>query len=450
MKQPFRGAAAALLLAGALTPLRAAPARAPEKFPEVPIRHYGFPLPDRSAQMWSALYPASNGKVYIGLCTHADAALAYEFDPQTEKMRLLANLTVVAGERGRGIWTTGKIHVQMQELDGYVYFGALCEDNGPPAIDFSSFGGSHWYRIHMATGRVEQLPLITRYWGLLGQALDAKRRLLYGLAEDGRLYRYHIDERWTEELGRVDDWDICRTIFADDRGNVYGSCAPGVVWKYDAEKDALVDLEQVRLPVTLQSRTMAKPMLDRRAQWRIVEWDSTDQAAYGIVGGSNRLFRFRVNDGPEGSIEMLAELCAPPFRGGDPYRIPSATLAMALEPRTRKIYYAPIVEGDFDYGAVRKFETGEKEAKTEMAFGGKAPRSFLVCYDLRTGERSDLGLMRAKDGRYAYGLGAAKVDAKGRLWVVGAFEEPDPARAAQPDSGQLPYSLGLACYETVR
>ena len=60
-----------------------------------------------------------------GLCTHADAANLYEFDPKTETMRHLANLTELNEERGKGIWTNGKIHVQMQELDGWIYFGSL-------------------------------------------------------------------------------------------------------------------------------------------------------------------------------------------------------------------------------------------------------------------------------------------------------------------------------------
>lgn len=426
------------------------PAPRPEAWPTVEIRHFQFPLPDRNAQMWSALHVGSNGRLYIGLCTHADAAMLYEFDPARETMRLLANLSVLAGERGRGIWTTGKIHVQMQELDGYVYFGALCEDNGPPAMDFSSFKGSHWYRVEMATGRVEQRAPVSRYWGLLGQAMDPRRRLIYGLAEDGRLYRYHIDRNWSEELGRVDDWDICRTIVADDEGNVYGTYAPGLVWKYEAATDRILDFEFQRLPVVNQSRTMAKPMLDRKAQWRIVEWDPVERVVFGLVGGSNQLFRFDPRDGPEGRFTQLAEMCAPPFRGGDPFRIPPATLAMALAPRERVIYYLPIVEGDFDYGAVRKFEAGASEASNEMRTGGSAPRSYLVSFDLKSGQRRDLGLLRARDGRFAYGQGAAKVDAGGRLWFVGAFEEPDPARAAQPDSGQRAYSLGLGCYEPKR
>jgi len=411
----------------------------------VPFKHYAIPGPDRPAQMWSALYVASNGRIYFGLCTHGDAATLYEFDPATEQMRLLANLTEFTRERGRGVWTTGKIHVQMQELDGWIYFGALCEDNGPPVIDFNSYGGVHWYRVELATGRVEQLGMITRYWGLLGQAMDPARALVYGLGEDGRLYRYHIRDDWTEELGRVDDWDICRTIFADDEGNVYGSYSGGQVWKFEATADRIIDFEFSRLPVLNQSRTMANPMIDRRAQWRVIEWDPVDKVAYGIVGGTNQLFRFDVRAGREGSFRLLAEMCAPPFRGGDPFAIPAATLAMALSQPERKIYYLPVLDGDFDYGAVQL-----DLASPAKGTKGKAPAvSWLLSYDLATGTRQDLGVLRSTDGRHAYGQGGAKVDARGRVWFVGAFSEPDPSRAARPEE-PYPYSMGLGCYDPTR
>lgn len=90
----------------------------------VAIEHYNFSDTDKDASIWSAMYIASNNKIYIGLCTHADAANVYEFDIEKREMRHLANLTKLLDERGKGIWTNGKIHVKMQELDGYIYFGS--------------------------------------------------------------------------------------------------------------------------------------------------------------------------------------------------------------------------------------------------------------------------------------------------------------------------------------
>ena len=118
----------------------------------VQVDRYHFSSYDKDAQIWSAMYIASNNKIYIGLCTHGDAATVYEFDIATSEMRQLANLTKLLGERGKGIWTNGKIHVKMQELDGYVYFGSFCEDNGPPAIDASSYNGPYWIKVNMSNG----------------------------------------------------------------------------------------------------------------------------------------------------------------------------------------------------------------------------------------------------------------------------------------------------------
>ena len=340
--------------------------------------------------MWSAMYIASNNKIYIGLCTHADAANVYEFDINTNSMKHLANLTILLDERGKGIWTNGKIHVRMQELDGYVYFGSFCEDNGPPAIDANSYNGPRWFRIKMENGKVEPLSKINSFWGLTGQTMDTKRRIIYGLDELGHFCRYFIDEDYTEDLGRVDNWDICRTIFIDDSGNVYGSYAPGRIWKYDVEKERIFDLEFLRLPVTLESRTMANPMLDRRAQWRYIEWDPVDKVAYGIIGGNNLLFRFDVNKGAEGEITSLAPMCAPSYLDGPYFDIPHATLAMTINQKERKIYYLPVTRGDFDYGLVN-LDVGNTNKKTNGTVKKIRSNAYMVTYDLKSGKTDYLG-----------------------------------------------------------
>ncbi|MCC5927768.1 MAG: hypothetical protein JJU28_00850, partial [Cyclobacteriaceae bacterium] len=80
---------------------------------EVKMDHYYFVGDHREESMWSALYGAKSGKIYIGLCTHAEAAHFYEFDPATETMRHIVDLTKLHNERGEGINTNGKIHVRM-------------------------------------------------------------------------------------------------------------------------------------------------------------------------------------------------------------------------------------------------------------------------------------------------------------------------------------------------
>ena len=409
----------------------------------VPVKHYIFSKTDNDANMWSAMYIASNNKIYIGLCTHADAANVYEFDINTNTMKHLANLTILLDERGKGIWTNGKIHVRMQELDGYVYFGSFCEDNGPPAIDANSYNGPRWFRIKMENGKVEPLSKINSFWGLTGQTMDTKRRIIYGLDELGHFCRYFIDEDYTEDLGRVDNWDICRTIFIDDSGNVYGSYAPGRIWKYDVEKERIFDLEFLRLPVTMESRTMANPMLDRRAQWRYIEWDPVDKVAYGIIGGNNLLFRFDVNKGPEGEITSLAPMCAPSYIDGPYFDIPHATLAMTINQKERKIYYLPVTRGDFDYGLVN-LDVGNTNKKTNGTVKKIRSNAFMVTYDLKSGKTDYLGILKPTDGSLAKGMEAAETDKDGRVWFVGAFEQSDEVIKT---NGGFRNAMGLGCYD---
>lgn len=396
---------------------------------------------------WSALVQGSNGKLYIGVSTHGDASYVYEFDPATEQMKLLANITELAGERGKGVWTTGKIHVQMQELDGYIYFGALCEDNGPPAIDASSYQGPHWYRINTSNGKVEQLSLINSFWGLLGQVMDNKRRLIYGLAENGHLYVYNIDQDYTEDLGRVDDWDICRTIFIDDIGNVYGSLVGGRIWKYDVEEKRLFDLQHIRLPIINQPRSLSNPFLDRKTTWRIIEWDPVDLAAYGIIGGTNLLFKYDVSDRQEGIITPLAQVSPPQFREGNPLIIPTARLAMTISHKERKIYYLPEMMSAFDYGDVSYDILDEYNLSEQLSGEEVAPLSYILSYDLKNNQIEDLGFIKTADGRYAYGMDGAQADKDGKIWFVGAFEEPDPEKASGKIIGKYPYRIGLGCYD---
>ena len=99
---------------------------------------------EREDSMWSALYAAKSGKLYIGLSTHAEAAHFFELDPESNSMSHIADMTQVKGERGQGIRTTGKIHVRMgEDAQGRIYFGDFCEDTGPECVDPASYRGPH-------------------------------------------------------------------------------------------------------------------------------------------------------------------------------------------------------------------------------------------------------------------------------------------------------------------
>ncbi|MCX7009171.1 MAG: hypothetical protein NTY53_18315 [Kiritimatiellaeota bacterium] len=359
---------------------------------------------EREDSMWSALYAAKSGKLYIGLSTHAEAAHFFEFDPATEKMHHIADLTEFKGERGQGIRTTGKIHVRMSEDDqGRILFGDFCEDSGPECVDPSSYRGPHWLRYDPKQQKLEILGQINRQWGLLGFTRDAKRQRLYGLGEDGHLYTFDERKKMTTDLGRVDDWDICRTIFSDDEGNVFGSFPIGRIWKYDPQQDRIFDLRATRLPLDPRAtpRTMSNPLIDRKVYWRVIEWDPVDRVAYGIVVGDSLLFKFDTHDGPAGTITPLVRMCAERYLQADPSLIPVSTLALTISDRHR-IYYAPVISVAFDYSGV-SWDVADERAYTARLTGKKvSPESVLVAYDIASGKRRALGIMRTADGRQVW------------------------------------------------
>lgn len=403
----------------------------------------------REDSMWSALYAATGGKIYIGLCTHAEAAHFFEYDPGADRMTHVADLTAFKGERGEGVRTSGKIHVRMgEDADGRVYFGDFCEDTGPECVDPASYRGPHWFRYDPKRGGLENLGQINRQWGLLGFVLDPKRQRLYGLAEDGHLYTYDLRRRATTDLGRVDDWDICRTIFADDEGNIYGSFPIGRIWKYDPGRDRIFDLRSARLPVDprITPRTMSNPMIDRKAYWRVIEWDPVERVAYGVMVGDSMLFKYDPREGSEGTVTPLVRLCAERYLEADPAMIPVATLAMTISP-DRRIYYAPVVSVAFDYAGTSWDVADERKFTAQLAGEAAPPESVLVEYDMATGQRRELGVMRTADGRKVFGLGGACAGRKdGKIYFVGAVAERDPARVANKIDDRWPFSMALLSY----
>ncbi len=411
----------------------------------VKLKVHRFPGDKKDDSMWSGLYTAKSGKIYIGLCTHADAANFYEYDPATGDFDHIADLTIHKGERGRGVRTSGKIHVPcVEDKEGNIYFGDFCEDNGPEPIDPSSYEGAHWFKYDPVKKKLTNIGLISRHSGLLGMAIDRDRRQLYGLAEDGHLYMFDLDRSITIDKGRVDDWDICRTISTDDEGNVYGAFPVNRVWKYNPVDDRTYDLKNLRIPndPRVSPRTMSNPKIDRKTLWRILEWKPDEKVFYGITNSDSRLFRFDPKEGEEGEIEALSLMCADQYLDVDPKQIPIATLAFTLAGND-KAYFAPVTVA-FDYSAESWDVKDERKFTSKVTQKNQPPRSVLVEYDLKKNTRREVGLMETTDGRAVYGLGGAvysPIDNK--LYFAGAVEENDPEKVAGIIDGEWEYSMAL-------
>lgn len=403
-----------------------------------------FPGNHGEGSMYSGLSVASDGKVYIALCTHAGPGQFYQYDPVEDKIRHIADLPEFLGEKGKGIRVTGKLHTRLvEDSEGRIYFGTMCEDAGPPRIEPYSWQGPRWMRYDPKTDKLEDLGFINRLWGVYGLAIDRKRNYLFATAWNGHVYRFDIERRVTRDLGRVDNWDVVRHIVADEEGNVYGCYPPRAqIWKYDAKTERIYDLS-IAAPrdVTVFPRKMTNPMLERKAIWRVAEWDRVDKAIYGISGGASILFRYDPKDGPEGKVTALDKLCSEYFYRSGRKDIPYSTLAFTIG-KDRKAYYAPV-------GMAFDFDIAVEAATLAQDLGAirRAPHSELISYDLRTNTREYVGILKTKDGRDVFGCGAAACGLDGTIYLCGAVETRDAKNAGGLVLDKYPFKMSLMTYK---
>lgn len=391
--------------------------------------------PGRDPVMWNGLYAAHDGKVYSALITEGASAHFYVYDPAGGKNVLLFDMAEYFDERGKGIRPTGKIHNKPVEDDaGNIYFVSMSNGSGPNTFDYTSWKGGHWLKYDPKTGKLEDMGLVDQGIGCYPLAIDKKRGYLFGIGFTGYFYRFDLKNRITKNLGRVSNWDICRSVFCDDEGNVYLSFPTARVAKYDVKKEKVYETTlSTPYDPSIFPTQLNNPMIDRTYDWRAVEWDSAEKVAYGVTCGSGSiLFRFDPHAGPEGRITPLAKMCDTKFLAGDRKDIPYSTLAFAEDERKKKIYFAPSARGF----------TAQKYAET---FGSEE-RHHLIMYDIKTNERSDLGAMQTADGRRVFGCEAASVGPDGTLYLCGQVEVKDKSKSTQM-IGDIPTALHLIIYK---
>ena len=389
--------------------------------------------PGKDPYMWDALYSAKDGKVYTGLITEGESAHFYVYDPVLDKNILLYDIAEFMNERGKGIRTSCKIHNKpVEDNEGNIYFVTLNNGGGPVNIDFNSWEGSQWMKYDPHTGVLEKLGLIEE--GCYPLAIDKDKKYLFGVGFTGSFYRFDLTKRVTKNFGTVSNWDIGRSIFCDDEGNVYGSFPTGRIWKYDSKMERVIDLS-VRIPYdpTIYPAQLRNAMINRTNDWRGITWDPVDKVAYGITCGSGSLlFKYDPKNGAEGKVTQLAQMCDSKFLGTERKDIPYSTLAFTLDSKNKKVYFVP---SSREYNLKRYEET----------FGTSNPH-HLIMYDIKADKRVDLGILQTTDGRKVFGCEGATVGSDGTLYICGEVEVTNPLDATA-HIGKIPVALQLIIYK---
>lgn len=399
----------------------------------VTLDHRVFPGLHESDSAYSALFVASDGKVYIGLDRSGGAAHLVVYDPVKDLVRDLGDMIRATGENGSGSAPQSKIHVKFAEgRDGKIYFTTHY------ALDFDwarlvgprSYTGGHWMAYDPRADAITDLGIGRAHNGLITMTLAKPQQRLFSISDPhGHLLAFDIATRQTRDYGRVNNWDsLCRTLAADDEGNVYGTFGDGRIFKYDARDDRLKDLS-LQIPHRAKGvNSLGRDYLKSESGWRVVIWDEIDKKIYGIEESSSYLFSFDPKRGAEGEVNLLAQMTLDKYVGQR--TVPFATLALALGP-DRKLYYAAVAE-EFDYSVSRTVAA-----------------SHLLVYDLERKQKTDLGEMRLADGRRVLGCNAAHAAPDGAIYFLGAIEVRPEADKPLEIAGKVagvPYRLALLIY----
>ena len=402
-------------------------AQTAEKICLVESREY----PGKDPVMWGALYAAKDGRVYTGLCTEGGSSHFYQYDPVKDSNRYLYDIAEFLGERGKGIRPSCKIHTEpVEDKDGNIYFVTMNNGSGPRNIDYTSWRGGHWMKYDPKLDKLEDLGFVDSGVGCYGFTIDKERNYLFGAGYTSYLHRFDIKKRISTNLGRVDNWDICRDLVCDDEGNVYGSFPVARMWKYDANKEKVYDLS-IHIPYnpTIFPTQLKNPMIDRTTIWRSVAWDPVDRVVYGMTCGSGSiLFKYDPHDGTDGKITELARLCDSKFLNPERKDIPYSPLAFALDSHNRKVYFVP---------SPREYDIGEY-----VETYGSYEKHHLIMYDLESNRREDLGILQTTDGRRVFGCEAASCGPDGTVYICGQVEVRDQEKATRY-IGKIPVALHL-------
>lgn len=186
---------------------------------------------------WQGIMVASDGNCYFSSSTHSKShgAGLHKFDPRTYEVSVLSDdMTEVCGESNLpGRPQQGKIHSDIQECDGWLYFCTHLSNYWKEGIE--AYPGAHILGYEMATGRFRDFGIpIPGYSIYSAIAVDPKAKKIYAFMtpfkeEDkanGGCYLYSIDiaSGQMENLGMVVKGKGCSFYFyIDDNGNVWFS-----------------------------------------------------------------------------------------------------------------------------------------------------------------------------------------------------------------------------------
>jgi len=399
------------------------------------IYNSGFDLAHDS---YNGISSASDGKIYYVLSSQTInlGAQIYSFDPTTERIRHLGDLTEVCGEKRLKAIPQNKSHVRFWEANGKLYFASHIgyytikngmETVGVPPPGYKPYPGGHFLSYDITTGKFENLALAPHGEGIIAMTMDPGRGRLYGLTwPTGYFIRFDRRTKELKDLGLYSELGesvsgpryrtICRSLVVDPRdGSVYFTTADGFILRYRYDRDAFEKVEGEDLRKDYFGVYDPTSSGSMGYNWRQVIWYAPENMIYGVHGNSGYLFRFEPRI-PR--VEVLDRITSiPSQRSGMFDEFSYGYLGFILGPDEKTLYYltgGPVYRGGKRVAGKSVAQKGESRGEEDL---------HLITYYLPTGKYIDHGAIFFPDGQRPKEVNSIAVGKDGSVYALAAVTQ---------------------------
>ena len=402
-------------------------------------KHYysGFEL---AHDTYNAICAASDGKIYYVLSSDSieQGGQMFCYDPKTENIKFLGDLTEICGEKNKRAIPQGKSHVDFYESDGKLYFAThigvyemidgmerLPEN---PAQGFQVYPGGHIVSYDLTTGEFEDLATAPHGEGVLTMTMDVDRGQIYGISwPSGYFLHYDVHQGKLLNLGLTsargeagivggDYRVLCRSLFVDPKtGLVYYSTGEGDIYSYNAITKSITRVTGVDLRIDYFGQYDTTSPGNMGYNWRKIFWHPKEEVAYGVHGNSGYLFRF---DPRRETMEIIERITSEPSRRTGMFdQFSYGYLGFTLGPDNETIYY---LTGGPVYMDGKRVNG---EAKISKGGARGLENLHLVTYHLPTQTYHDHGAIfyGDDDGRPTY-VNSIAVSKTGEVYMLARYD----------------------------
>ena len=401
----------------------------------------GFP---EGHDTYNGMGAGSDGRIYYVLSAepHDIGGKMFVFDPKTQQVSPLGDLTEACGEKDKKTIVQGKSHVNFVEANGKLYLATHIgfysnvdgmEKMGIPPAGWKPYPGGHLLAFDMQSGKFEDLASAPSGEGVLTFNMDTRRGRMFGITwPSGMFFRFDMASKNLKNFGKTcaegenakgaDYRTVCRSIAVDPGdGSAYYSTSEGAIYRYRADSDAveLVKGEDLKKDYFgLYDPTNPGHM---GYNWRQTAYRPADKTIYGVHGNSGYLFRF---DPRNARIEVLDRITSDVSkRSGMFDQFSYGYLGFALGPDGDTLYY---LTGGPIYVDGRRLK-----GKDSIAMGAAKGLEdlHLITYHIPTGRCRDQGAIFFPDGQRPLYVNSIAIGLDGSVYSLGRVTEQGKTRA---------------------